>query len=52
LTSCLLGIAIEKPKSALPSFNLYARRHLIECCFSQLEQLRRVVTRFEKTREK
>ena len=28
---------------------LYAQRHLIECCFSNLKQLRRVATRFEKT---
>jgi transposase len=29
--------------------NLYAQRHLIECCFSKLKQFRRVATRFEKT---
>ena len=29
--------------------NLYAERHLIECCFSKLKQFRRVATRFEKT---
>jgi transposase len=28
--------------------HLYARRHLVECCFSGLEQFRRVATRFEK----
>ena len=28
---------------------LYAERHLIECCFSKLKQFRRVATRFEKT---
>jgi transposase len=28
---------------------LYAQRHLIECCFSKLNQFRRVATRFEKT---
>jgi transposase len=28
---------------------LYAQRHLIECCFSRLKQFRRVATRFEKT---
>lgn len=28
---------------------LYAERHLIECCFSRLKQLRRVATRYEKT---
>ena len=28
---------------------LYAQRHLIECCFSKLKQFRRVATRFEKT---
>ena len=29
--------------------HLYARRHLIECCFSKLKQFRRVATRYEKT---
>lgn len=29
--------------------HLYAQRHLIECCFSKLKQLRRVATRYEKT---
>ena len=29
--------------------NLYAERHLIECCFSKLKQFRRVATRYEKT---
>ncbi|NKL01025.1 IS5 family transposase [Rhizobium leguminosarum bv. viciae] len=29
--------------------DLYAQRHLIECCFSKLKQFRRVATRFEKT---
>ena len=29
--------------------HLYARRHLVECCFSRLKQFRRVATRFEKT---
>ncbi|VTZ25421.1 transposase [Methylocella tundrae] len=29
--------------------DLYAQRHLIECCFSRLKQFRRVATRFEKT---
>ena len=28
---------------------LYAQRHLVECCFSKLEQFRRFATRFEKT---
>ena len=28
---------------------LYAQRHLVECCFSRLKQVRRVATRFEKT---
>jgi transposase len=28
---------------------LYAQRHLVECCFSKLTQFRRVATRFEKT---
>ena len=29
--------------------DLYAQRHLIECCFSKLKQFRRVATRYEKT---
>jgi transposase len=29
--------------------HLYAQRHLIECCFSKLEQFRRVATRYEMT---
>lgn len=29
--------------------HLYAQRHLVECCFSRLNQFRRVATRFEKT---
>jgi len=29
--------------------DLYAQRHLIECCFARLKQFRRVATRFEKT---
>jgi transposase len=28
---------------------LYAQRHLIECCFSKLKPFRRVATRYEKT---
>jgi transposase len=28
---------------------LYAQRHLVECCFSKLKQFRRVATRYEKT---
>ena len=28
---------------------LYAQRHLVECCASRLKQFRRVATRFEKT---
>ena len=28
---------------------LYAQRHLIECCFSKLKQFRRVATRYEET---
>ena len=28
---------------------LYAERHLVECCISRLKQFRRVATRFEKT---
>ncbi|CAH0356960.1 hypothetical protein SPH9361_04608 [Sphingobium sp. CECT 9361] len=31
---------------------LYAQRHLVECCFSKLKQFRRVATRFEKNRPK
>ncbi len=31
--------------------HLYAQRHLIECCFSNLKHFRRVATRFEKTAE-
>ncbi len=30
---------------------LYAQRHLVECCFSKLKQFRRVATCFEKTAE-
>lgn len=29
--------------------HLYARRHLVECCFSKVRQFRRVATRYEKT---
>lgn len=29
--------------------HLYAQRHLVECCFSNLKQFRRVATRFKKT---
>jgi transposase len=29
--------------------HLYGQRHLIECCFSKLKQLRRVATRSENT---
>ena len=29
--------------------HLYAQRHLVECCFSKLEQFRCVATRFEKS---
>lgn len=29
--------------------DLYAQRHLVECCFSRLKQFRRVATRYEKT---
>lgn len=28
---------------------LYAQRHLIECCFAKLKQFRRIATRYEKT---
>ncbi|MDB5522971.1 MAG: family insertion sequence transposase protein, partial [Rhizobium sp.] len=31
--------------------DLYAQRHLIECCFSKLKHFRRVATRFEKPLE-
>jgi transposase len=30
---------------------LYAQRHLVECCFSKLKQFGRVATRFEKPPE-
>ena len=29
--------------------HLYAQRHLVECCFANLKQFRRVATRYEKT---
>ena len=29
--------------------DLYAQRHLVECCFSKLKHFRRVANRFEKT---
>jgi transposase len=29
--------------------HLYAQRHLVECCFSNLQQFRRVAPRLEKT---
>ena len=29
--------------------DLYAQRHLVECCFSKLKPFRCVATRFEKT---
>jgi len=29
--------------------HLDAQRHLVECCFSKLQQFRRVAPRFEKT---
>lgn len=29
--------------------DLYAQRHLVECCFRKLKQFQRVATRFEKT---
>ena len=29
--------------------DLYAQRHLVECCISRLKQFRRVATRLEKT---
>ena len=37
--------ALEYPRDK----HLYAQRHLAECCFSKLKQLRRVATRFERT---
>lgn len=37
--------AIKHPLDA----DLYAQRHLIECCFSKLKQFRRVAARYEKT---
>ena len=38
--SCALKYPLDK--------HLHAQRHLVECCFSKLEQFRRVTTRFEK----
>jgi len=29
--------------------DLYAQRHLVECCIGRLKQFRRVATRYEKT---
>ncbi len=29
--------------------DLYAQRHLVECCIGKLKQFRRVATRYEKT---
>jgi transposase len=39
--SCARNYPLDKP--------FCAQRHLIECCFSKLQQFRRVATRFEKT---
>ena len=53
-------IADKNAKAVIPSSpsrsrkhrldpDLYAQRHLVECCISKLKQFRRVATRFEKT---
>jgi putative transposase len=44
-------LAIEQahPLYAHLYAHLYAQRHLVECCFSKLQQFRRVAPRFEKT---
>jgi transposase len=47
-----LAVISNHPSRALKyplDKHLYAQRHLVECCFSKLKQLRRVATRFEKT---
>ena len=47
-----LAVIPNNPSRALKyplDKHFYARRHLVECCFSKLKQFRRVATRFEKT---
>lgn len=47
-----LAVIPNNPSRALKhplDKDLYAQRHLVECCFSKLKQFRRVATRFEKT---
>ncbi|ATC26656.1 IS5-like element IS298 family transposase [Caulobacter vibrioides] len=47
-----LAVIPNNPSRALKhplDAQLYAQRHLVECCFSKLKQFRRVATRFEKT---
>lgn len=47
-----LAVIPNNPSRALNYLldnHLYARRHLVECCFPRLKQFRRVATRFEKT---
>src|SRR5881409_2315772 len=47
-----LAVIPNNPSRALKhplDKHLYAQRHLVECCFSRLKQVRRVATRFEKT---
>src|ERR1700741_2788554 len=47
-----LAVIPNNPSRALKyplDKHLYAQRHLVECCFSKLNQFRRVATRFEKT---
>ena len=48
----LVAVLPNNPSRALKyplDKHFYARRHLVECCFSKLKQFRRVATRFEKT---
>lgn len=47
-----IAVIPNNPSRALKhpvDLDLYAQRHLVECCFSKLKQFRRVATRFEKT---
>lgn len=47
-----LAVIPNNPSRALKhplDKDLYAQRHLVECCFSKLKQFRRVATRYEKT---
>ncbi len=47
-----LAVIPNNPSRALKyplDRDLYAQRHLVECCFSKLKQFRRVATRYEKT---